>query len=144
MSLEPRERPPGVRERRFDSAEQLVDTLAADIHQQLATALRDRGGASLVVSGGTTPVPLFRRLREARLTWDRVTVTLADERWVDVTDTASNERLVRSELLQGAAAAAHFIGLKIRCADAAAGRRGVVGPARRSVTAVRRAGARHG
>jgi len=108
MSLTPRERPPGVRERRFDSAELLVDTLAADIHQQLAVALRDRGSASLVVSGGSTPVPLFRRLREAPLPWERVLVTLADERWVDATDAGSNERLVRTELLQGPAAAARF------------------------------------
>lgn len=112
MSPNPRERPPGVRERRFDSAAQLVDTLAAELHQQLAIALRDRGSASLVVSGGSTPVPLFRRLREARLPWSQVHVTLADERWVAVTDAASNEHLVRAELLQGRAAAARFVGLK--------------------------------
>lgn len=112
MSLAPRDRPPGVRERRFESATMLVDTLSAEIHQTLATALRDRGAASLVVSGGSTPVPLFRALRQARIAWADVHVTLADERWVDVADAASNEALVRRELLQGAAAAARFIGLK--------------------------------
>jgi 6-phosphogluconolactonase len=112
VSLAARERPPGVRERRFDSADMLVDTLAAEILQSLALALRDRGQASLVVSGGTTPVPLFRRLREGRLDWDRVAVTLADERWVEVGDAASNEALVRRELLQGRATAARFTGLK--------------------------------
>jgi 6-phosphogluconolactonase len=43
---------------------------------------------------------------------DKVWVTLADERWVDVQDPASNERLVQRELLQHNAAAAHFLGLK--------------------------------
>jgi len=112
MSLTPRERPPGVRERRFDDARTLAETLAAEIHQQLATALRDRGVASLVVSGGRTPLALFRCLRDARLAWEKVHVTLADERWVSPTDARSNERLVRAELLQGAAAAANFLALK--------------------------------
>ena len=112
MSLGPRDRPPGVRERRFESTDLLTQTLAAEIHQHLAAALRERGTASLVVSGGSTPIPLFRRLREARLPWNEVTVTLADERWVDVAEDASNERLVRGELLQGPAAAARFVGLK--------------------------------
>jgi len=112
MSLPPRDRPPGVRERRFESATLLVDALSAQIERTLAGALRDRGTASLVVSGGTTPVPLFRALRATRIAWENVHVTLADERWVDVADAASNEALVRRELLEGAAANARFIGLK--------------------------------
>jgi 6-phosphogluconolactonase len=39
-------------------------------------------------------------------------VTLADERWVETTADASNERFVRENLLAGPAAAAHFVGLK--------------------------------
>ena len=39
-------------------------------------------------------------------------MALVDERWVDVADPASNERLVREELLKGPAAAARFTGLK--------------------------------
>jgi 6-phosphogluconolactonase len=65
-----------------------------------------------VVSGGRSPVGLFERLRDEPLDWSRVWVTLADERWVDPQDSASNERLVRSVLLKGAAAAAQFRGLK--------------------------------
>jgi len=66
----------------------------------------------LIVSGGPTPVPLFEQLSRESLTWDRVWIGLADERWVDVADPGSNERLAREHLLQGGAAAAHFIGLK--------------------------------
>jgi 6-phosphogluconolactonase len=112
MNPAERERPPGVRERRFDTADALATALAADIEQLLAVALRDRGSASLVVSGGSTPVPLFRRLRGAPLDWSGVYVTLADERWVAADDAASNDALVRRELLQDAAAAAQFVALK--------------------------------
>jgi 6-phosphogluconolactonase len=106
------ERPAGVRERRFDSSTVLVATLAAEIVQTLRAAIAARGSATLVVSGGTTPVPLFRALRQCDLAWDRVTVTLADERWVDVADSQSNEGLVRRELLLGRASDARFVGLK--------------------------------
>lgn len=51
-------------------------------------------------------------LREQALEWSRVWVTTADERWVGTDDDASNEQLVRANLLQGPAAAARFIGLK--------------------------------
>ena len=39
-------------------------------------------------------------------------MALADERWVDPADGASNERLVREHLLKDGASAAHFVGLK--------------------------------
>lgn len=107
-----RERPPGVRERRFDTEDSLLAALATDIRHGLEAALAARESASLVVSGGRTPVPLFRLLRATPLDWSRVYVTLADERWVEPDDAASNEGLVRRELLQDGAARARFIGLK--------------------------------
>jgi 6-phosphogluconolactonase len=112
MSIVERERPPTVRERRFEHPAALVETLAGEIHQLLDNALQARGGASLVVSGGTSPIPLFRSLRQLDLDWSRVFITLADERWVAVDDPASNEGMVRRELLQDRAAAARFTGLK--------------------------------
>ena len=46
------------------------------------------------------------------LRWSKVRVTLADERWVEPIHPESNEGLARRLLIQGPAAAAHFIGLK--------------------------------
>lgn len=93
-----------------------LDTLSRDLAQQIAEGLRAaiaaRGVASLVVSGGRSPVRLFECLRTQPLDWSRVCVALADERWVEASDPASNERLVRDFLLQDAAAAARFAGLK--------------------------------
>ena len=86
--------------------------LAAAIGADLTAAIASRGLASLVVSGGQSPVGLFEQLRTLPLDWSRVCVALADERWVAPTDPASNEKLVRDELLKDAAAAARFKGLK--------------------------------
>ncbi len=99
-------------EHRFPDAHALARALAGEIQVDLQEAIAARGHASLVVSGGRTPVTLFNQLATEKLPWDKVWVTLADERWVDAHDAASNERLVRTELLQQLAAAAQFVSLK--------------------------------
>jgi 6-phosphogluconolactonase len=105
--------PPAVR---YPDLDTLSQQLAAGIAADLAAAIEARGMASLVVSGGRSPVKLFERLRTLTIDWSRVYVALADERWVDPSDPASNERLVRDALLKDAAAAARFTGLKNGCA----------------------------
>ncbi len=98
--------------RRYADMDALSREFACEIAAQLAHAIAARGLASLVVSGGRTPVKLFELLRAQELDWSRVCVALADERWVDPADEASNERLVRDVLLKDRAAAARFLGLK--------------------------------
>ncbi|SDJ53977.1 6-phosphogluconolactonase [Billgrantia gudaonensis] len=88
-------------------AEQLAEAAAAALRADLACHER----ALLVVSGGSTPVPFFQALAAAELPWERVEVTLADERWVAEDAADSNARLVREHLLQGPAAAATFVAL---------------------------------
>ena len=92
------------------------DSLSRDLSRQLAanlsTAIAARGLASLVVSGGKSPIKLFELLRSESLNWSRVCIALADERWVEPSDPESNEKLVRDYLLKESAAAARFIGLK--------------------------------
>jgi 6-phosphogluconolactonase len=97
---------------RFPDATALTHALATEVQVELQEAIAARGRASLVVSGGRTPVQLFNQLAQEQLDWSKVSVTLADERWVDAHEVSSNERLVRTELLRGHAAQAHFVGLK--------------------------------
>jgi len=96
----------------YPDAAALANGLAGDIAASLSQAIAQRGLASLVVSGGSSPKQLFKALRTRPLDWSRVCVALADERWVEPTDAGSNEKLVRDNLLRGAAAAARFRGLK--------------------------------
>lgn len=97
---------------RYADMETLSQELAARIAAILGAAIVARGLASLVVSGGRSPVRLFEILRSQPLDWSRVCIALADERWVLPTDTSSNEHLVRSVLLKDRAASARFHGLK--------------------------------
>ena len=60
----------------------LAVALADHVEKLLSEAIAERESASLVVSGGTTPKPFFEALRDRELDWSRVTIVLADERWV--------------------------------------------------------------
>ena len=111
-----------IQEHKLRDRETLAEALAARVGSFLAEALRERAPASLVVSGGSTPRPFFERLRRADLPWDRLRITLADERWVPVGHPESNERMARETLLRDGAGKAHWVGLKTAHAilDAAA------------------------
>lgn len=58
----------------------------------LRRAVALRGRASLVLAGGSTPLPLYRRLAAVDLPWERVHFVWGDERRVPVTDANSNAR----------------------------------------------------
>ncbi len=108
-------------EKRFDDRAELAKSLARKVASLLQEAIDTRGKASLVVSGGRTPLAFFQALSRQPISWSKVLVTLADERWVDADDPASNEALVRQNLMQGWAASARFVGLKTPHATVEAG-----------------------
>jgi len=96
----------------FSSRQQLDITLAEQVSSLLQSALALKGKASIAVSGGSTPKGFFKALSEKDLDWKKVTITLADERWVDINSSDSNTRLVHEHLLQNKASAAKFFHLK--------------------------------
>lgn len=96
----------------FSGALALNQNFAGKIADALRQGIAANGKASLVVSGGRTPLDLFIQLTRQELDWSNVVITLADERWVGPDNGASNEKLVRDNLLQGFAASATFISLK--------------------------------
>ncbi len=104
-------------ERRFETRAELNQALAGEIVTLVGDAVNARGGASLVASGGTTPGPLYDLLCKMAAPWERVTVTLADERWVGLDNPMSNARLVRTRLIRDRASRAKFVGLKTAHAE---------------------------
>lgn len=111
MAISELKLPPGVQACSHDGAEQLAQALAVRVADALRQAIASRGQATLVVSGGRSPVPFFEALAQQALPWAQVLVSLADERWVPVNHAGSNEALVRRHLLRGAAAEARFLSL---------------------------------
>ena len=102
----------------FVSKDALNTEFAAKITDILQNAIAQKGNASIIVSGGNTPKPLFAQLSNADIDWEKVTISLADDRWVDVADDASNDKLVREHLLVNKASKATFISLKHDFVDA--------------------------
>jgi 6-phosphogluconolactonase len=107
--------------REFADGEAAAATLAAGLEARLREGVARRGRASLVASGGSTPKLLYQTLSRADLDWSKITIVLADERWVDPGMPGSNETFLRTHLVTGAAAAATFIGLKTPAATPAEG-----------------------
>ena len=95
----------------YTDSEALAAALATEVAVGLRAAIAARGMAVLAVSGGKTPVRFFSRLAQEILDWSKLRVTLVDERWVAQDSDRSNARLVKSHLLQHAAAAAVFVPL---------------------------------
>lgn len=100
---------------KYTNSQLLIEDLVANIVNELKQAIGQKGYASIAVSGGKTPIPLFILLSQQELNWNRVFVTLVDDRWVDDTNDASNEKLVMTYLLQNKAKLANFVGLKNSC-----------------------------
>lgn len=93
-----------------------IESLSQGFAEFATTALRDalsrKPQAALVVPGGSTPRHYLPALAKCQLPWDRITVTLSDERWVDASDAQSNEHLVKQHLMNHLPANTRFVGLK--------------------------------
>lgn len=96
---------------RFETRPALAEALADRVAGTLSRAVAARGRASLAVSGGSTPKPFFETLSTRKLPWEKVTVTLVDERFVPPESDRSNHRLVATHLLKNEAAGARFVPL---------------------------------
>lgn len=102
----------------FDTAAALATALAAEVAKRLDAATKERGTASIAVSGGSTPKLFFQALSRHDLDWPNISVTLVDERFVPPESDRSNHSLVSANLLQDKAAAAKFLPLYHAVADA--------------------------
>ena len=95
-----------------NNSESLVSDLCQSIGEILTEAIRKRGRASMAVSGGGTPTPLFKEFSLLSIDWAKVDLTLVDDRWVDAKNSDSNELLVRTHLIKNKATKVNFIPLK--------------------------------
>ncbi|CAK0763343.1 6-phosphogluconolactonase [Azospirillaceae bacterium] len=92
-------------ERIFPNVDVCAQALAADV----AAALRERDGGSLVVPGGSTPAAFLRALSVAAgVPWENVTIAPSDERWVSPDHPFSNQGFIARSLSAAAAKAVLF------------------------------------
>ena len=95
----------------FSSTADWSEACAERLTSALGEGLSANGKALFAGSGGSTPSPIYRRMATMALPWDRIGVTLIDERYVPESSPDSNAALIKRTLLTGPAAAARFIPL---------------------------------
>ncbi len=101
-----------VTEYLFNSRQEMVAALQDVCVAALNEAIENRGEATFMVSGGSTPEPLYQSLSKVDLDWESVYVALVDERWVEVGHDKSNEAFTLKHLIQHKAAVANLVGMK--------------------------------
>ncbi len=99
-------------ERLFENRQDMVAALEGECVAALNQAIEERGEATFMVSGGSTPEPLYKSLSNVDLDWESVYIALVDERWVNFDHDKSNEAFTVKHLIQNKAAVANLIGMK--------------------------------
>ncbi len=95
----------------YATQKQQIDALSQAIFDYIMQTIKTKSQIVIAVSGGKSPIPLFTKLSSLELPWDKITITLVDERIVSPNDLDSNENLVRTYLLKSNAHKAKFIGI---------------------------------
>jgi len=99
----------GARILNLKSKAQAVGVASEIITAELDLAVEKRAKAGFMVSGGSSPKPLYEALSKADLPWEAIFVGLVDERWVKEGAPGSNATFIRNNLLQNKAAGAHLM-----------------------------------
>lgn len=95
----------------YKSKDDLEKFLAEDVVKHLKQDIDKHGIATLLLSGGSTPIALYKKLSKATISWEDVIVGLVDERYVPADNEFSNEKMIREILLQNNASKANFVGM---------------------------------
>jgi len=101
-----------IQRKPYPNVNALAEGFATYAAEVLSAALTRQETVSLVVPGGSTPRIYLPALAAKELPWQRIAITLSDERWVDVELPDSNECLVRTCLLDHLNVQPRFAGLK--------------------------------
>ncbi|MFK7786171.1 MAG: 6-phosphogluconolactonase [Crocinitomicaceae bacterium] len=101
----------------YDSAELLIDSVTERIADCIRESIETHGDARILLSGGSTPGPVYEQLSHVDLDWSKVHVGLVDERFVEAASEYSNERLLNETLLQNKAKEAQLTGMVFTIAD---------------------------
>ena len=86
-----------------DISQRILNKLEIDLYNNAET--------SFIVSGGSSPVQIFRDLSAMQTKWHDVNISLVDDRVVDINHEDSNEKLVNDLLIKNKAKNASFISI---------------------------------
>ena len=88
-----------------------MENISQTIFDKLEKDLCENGQSTFIVSGGSSPVQIFKDLSAMQAKWSDVNISLVDDRVVDTNHDDSNEKLVNNVLIKDEAKDANFISL---------------------------------
>jgi 6-phosphogluconolactonase len=91
--------------------ENIAFKIATSIASTLEESVLRKGYATLVVSGGNSPLEIFSHLNQMPISWPKVTIILGDDRMLDPGNTDSNDKLIRENLIINKAGSAKYLSL---------------------------------
>jgi 6-phosphogluconolactonase len=91
---------PKLRWHTFPGAEQVVAAVVATLADRAAHAIGDRGAFLIVLSGGSTPRPIYAAARGLDTDWSRWQVYFSDERCLAPADPGRNDTMARAAWLE--------------------------------------------
>ena len=81
------------------TAQEVADACAAFIIETLTAAIESQPQATVAISGGSSPRPMFAKLAKSGFDWSKVHIFWVDERCVPPTDDQSNFKMADETLL---------------------------------------------
>ena len=88
-----------------------MENISQTILNELEKDLYENTLSTFIVSGGSSPVQIFRDLSAMQTKWHDVNISLVDDRVVDRNHEDSNEKLVNDLLIKNKAKNASFISI---------------------------------
>ncbi|MDB0062793.1 6-phosphogluconolactonase [Crocinitomicaceae bacterium] len=84
--------------KQFDSQKKLEKKLAKYIINILLNSIETRGTSNILLSGGSTPLNLYKTLGSYEINWSKVNIGLVDERFVPVNSEFNNHSKIKDSL----------------------------------------------
>lgn len=88
-----------------------MNKISQIIFEKLDQDLKKKDDVSFIVSGGSSPVQIFKDLSAMETDWSKINISLVDDRVVDKNHNDSNEKLVNDVLIANKAKDANFISI---------------------------------
>ena len=88
-----------------------MENISQTIFNELEKDLCENAESTFIVSGGSSPVQIFKDLSAMEAKWSDINISLVDDRVVDINHEDSNEKLVKELLIKDKAKDASFISI---------------------------------
>ena len=88
-----------------------MENISKTIFNELEKDLCENAKSTFIVSGGSSPVQIFKDLSAMEAKWSDINISLVDDRVVDINHDDSNEKLVNDLLIKDKAKDASFISI---------------------------------